>query len=258
MPSLPERQAPLSNAANADAFLAASREAQLALSQFVGTGWGEFECISLGQNCSSAWYLKQAGLKKASYPFDWVFTSPEIVEDCLADNFGKFLDQSLIKEKQDGKGAGHAVYHGNFFNHRSPLRSPDDYDYYARCCDRFLRKINSNEGILFLMTLVNEPEKRVGWANGFDQQFSMPVAQTVDSVKNLMAALTSKHRNCKFLIIDHYTRQKPSINFKQFDDSLFFVTFCAIGRSNGVRYVNELDDSCYRRIFSGLSQNNNP
>ena len=29
--------------------------------------------VSLGQNCSSAWYLKQLGLKLESYPFDWIF-----------------------------------------------------------------------------------------------------------------------------------------------------------------------------------------
>jgi hypothetical protein len=45
------------------------------------------EVISLGENCNSAWYIKQVGLKKSSYPFDWIYCSPEIINHCIKDSF---------------------------------------------------------------------------------------------------------------------------------------------------------------------------
>ena len=97
----------------------------------------ELNCISLGENCTTAWYLKQVGIKKYSYPFDWVFSSPEIVEHCIKDNFKSYLNKELIKPIDNGMAAGHFFYHNKMFSHRNPLATTNDSDYYVRCVDRF-------------------------------------------------------------------------------------------------------------------------
>ena len=49
---------------------------------------------SLGSLCHSAQILKNNNLKRCSYPFDWIFSSPNMVIDCISDDFKKFLDKS--------------------------------------------------------------------------------------------------------------------------------------------------------------------
>ena len=50
--------------------------------------------ISLGVFCYPAWVIKQLGLKRRSYPFDWIFSTPAMVLDILRDDFARFLDAS--------------------------------------------------------------------------------------------------------------------------------------------------------------------
>lgn len=55
-----------------------------------------YECISLGENCNSSWYIKETDNKKASYPFDWIFSSPEIIIHAVKDDFKSFLNKAQI------------------------------------------------------------------------------------------------------------------------------------------------------------------
>jgi len=51
-----------------------------------------YDCIfSLGYRCSSAGILKSLGLKKESYPFDWMVSRLPIIEHCINTNFKFFL-----------------------------------------------------------------------------------------------------------------------------------------------------------------------
>ena len=83
--------------------------------------------VSIGENCSSAWYLKQVGLKRASYPFDWAFSSPDIILDCInsksqfiivdhyTNQFRKaqyrIIDESVITIQFSAGGASTGVYY---------------------------------------------------------------------------------------------------------------------------------------------------
>lgn len=106
--------------------------AQQSLSKFVHrSGFNATNYISLGQNCSTAWYLKQVGCKNASYPFDWIFSSSLIIEDCLESKFSHFLDRQQIEQHSEHC-AGHRRYHNRMFNHSSPVWSDERYSYYRR------------------------------------------------------------------------------------------------------------------------------
>ena len=103
--------------------------------------------VSLGQNCMASWYLKQVGLKKRSLPFDWIFSSLDIIEHTVDDKFSIFLDPDYFIK---GKVTGHRLYHQNMFNHKSPL-GEDNYSYYKRCCERFLKLLTSERQTLFVI-----------------------------------------------------------------------------------------------------------
>jgi hypothetical protein len=50
--------------------------------------------ISVGSQCATAGEIQRFGLKKASYPFDWLYSSLGMVADCIEDDFADFLDRS--------------------------------------------------------------------------------------------------------------------------------------------------------------------
>ncbi|WP_281545510.1 DUF1796 family putative cysteine peptidase [Grimontia sp. SpTr1] len=227
-------------------------KAKAELSEFIGNPTGETKFVSLGENCSSAWYLKQVGLKDASYPFDWVFSSPDIILDCLEDSFSKYLDRDLIVPKRRKGSAGHAQYHDDLFNHRNPLASEANYDYLKRCCERLSTLVASQQPSCYLITLINEPEKRVNWAKGFDKQFAMPRNQGLESVAKLKDYLKAKNQNTKFVVVDHYTERENSVEYEKVDDDVFFIRFDAQGKSTGVLYENAFDDFCFKLIMTGL------
>lgn len=206
--------------------------------------------ISLGQNCSTAYYLKKAGLKSLSFPFDWIFSSPKIVEDCIDDGFNKYLDKSLMVDK--GVKAGHS-YHSNFFNHRNPLSTQEDYEYYSRCCNRFLEDLRKASPTIYIITLINEPHKRPGWASGFNDSFPMPVDQSRCDLKSLFHTIKSIKKNAKFVIVDHYTNQELSFRVNIFDSDVLELFFYSSGSSDGVKYKNNNDDFYFSELIKSLS-----
>jgi hypothetical protein len=51
---------------------------------------------SLGPRCHTASFLKRNHLKKASYPFDWIFSDIDMITHCLEDDFNIFLDKQYF------------------------------------------------------------------------------------------------------------------------------------------------------------------
>lgn len=118
--------------------------------------------VSLGTHCYTATLLQAAGLKTASYPFDWIFSSPGMVAHCLDDDFATFLNRRYYEpvppeKRRDGPDVNlcdHRLYRDRYgvpfvFNHRDPL-DDEDYQYLVRCVDRF-RALARNGSATFLL-----------------------------------------------------------------------------------------------------------
>lgn len=100
---------------------------------------GAFNHVSLGSNCQMAHALKRLGLRGWSGPFDWVFTLPPMVRDCLADDFRAFTDRAQLetiplseREGPDITRGRHRLYRERYgldciFNHHDP--AADDADF---------------------------------------------------------------------------------------------------------------------------------
>ena len=112
--------------------------------------------ISLGTVCYPAWVIKNAGQKKASYPFDWIFATPAMVLDILRDDFVKFLDPTFHvatspeeRPTPHDHVAGHNYYHDRFgvkfvFSHRD-VTQPEHLAYYRRGVDRFRALLDTED-----------------------------------------------------------------------------------------------------------------
>lgn len=207
--------------------------------------------ISLGQNCVTAWYLKQAGLKKESYPFDWVFSSAEIIDDCIATNFSDYLDREMI-EKINQHSAYHTKYHSAMFPHKNPLNSTDDYQYYERCCFRFNQALRSGDSLIFFMNLINHfhiPE----WSNGFLFSYSAPRNQNRNSTLQRLNSLFSQDRNHKLITISYIIKSEVTHSeIRQKDEFGFHIGFKAQGRMVGTEFINILDDFHFKILLNSF------
>lgn len=213
----------------------------------------EYKKVSLGQNCNSAWYLKESNNKSASYPFDWIFSSQEIVLHAVKDNFKSFLDKEMIftinKEK-----AGHCFYHSRMFNHKNPLNSDEEYNYYKRCVHRFKDTLHSKKPIIFIYTVINEPDKRPSWSDGFNREIKKPVHQSIESFSKLINFIKNINPNSKFLFINQLTEGKLKIESKFINKDIIWIDFTSRGENTGVKYLDLIDDTIIKIIYQGLNK----
>lgn len=113
---------------------------------------------SLGTSCHSACWIKNMNYKKCSYPFDWIFAKPNIVIDCLHDDFKILLNKKYhIEHQSKEKGrSGHKKYHEKLFNHHDIL-TEKYYNYFVRCVNRFHLLLKKNKiNYLLLLTQIKK------------------------------------------------------------------------------------------------------
>lgn len=230
-------------------YLNVSEHTRAELTNWVGDK--QHEVISMGQNCNTSWYIKAAGLKRASYPFDWIFTTPDIAADIIRDDFQKLLDKSLIIPH--GMDAGHNMYHETLFGHRNPVRSAEDYAYYQRCVSRWRELMRLHKPCILVTTVLNEPEKRPRYRNGFIKQFSMPGMLAADSYEGLSKLILSINPNCRFLFIEQYTERPFELSLTVHDQQIAWIRFCSIGKNTGVRYLVDVDEQAVLNIYKALA-----
>lgn len=113
---------------------------------------------SLGSFCLPGNIMQSHGLRRYSLPFDWIFSSPRMLIDCLDDDFSAFLDRRYYRSITESRGkpaAEHELYLEKYgipavFAHRDPTVE-EDYLYLTRCVTRFRRLLRSRDPKLFLI-----------------------------------------------------------------------------------------------------------
>ena len=132
------------------------------------------EFISIGPYCSSADILKNNGLRNAAYPFDYIFSSLEMVKHCISDRFNIFLDKNYYKYFSVNSSSHlfyskfidteilrkHHIAHNlpntannlinrEIFLHHNLLNNAV-YLSFVRRCNRLLNLIDNNNKIIFI------------------------------------------------------------------------------------------------------------
>ena len=130
------------------------------------------EYVSLGNWCITSHILKLANLKKKSYPFDWIFSSNEMI--CrFIENPTLFQESNLLFEK----GKTHHKIYGDIFNHHDPLVSTQDYQYFQRCVKSFV-ELKSKKHICFI-TISNNTDYKCLY-DKLSQHFTNFTLVTID------------------------------------------------------------------------------
>jgi len=94
--------------------------------------------MSLGSRCLVARVLRDLDLRRFAGPFDWVYSSPQMVRDCLSNDFCKFLDADMLVAQ--GHSWSHREYslllgRGVVFPHHEPRVK--DKEFFERSVQRF-------------------------------------------------------------------------------------------------------------------------
>lgn len=189
--------------------------------------------IGMGQNCCTSWYMKQSENKFASYPFDWIVTSPEIIIDILDDDFNRLLDRSQIISKTYR--AGHSYYHDIMFGHRNPALSNDDHAYFLRCVERWKNLMKDQPPVVFVTIVLNEVDKRKDVLNGFNGNMKPPRDQKLADFTDMISRLKRVDPNAQFLFIEQYTESDFELKIEHQTENILWLKFSVKGSNTGVQ-----------------------
>jgi len=165
------------------------------------------------------------GLKTESYPFDWIFSNPNMIIDIIKDDFKLFLDRTLYTphpEKTEKGKCGHKIYGAGMFNHRNPLGIDEHYSYYKRCVDRFRRLLQSKDNKLFIVSFSCHKE------SDFDN-----AKKSVIELNTYLRTKTNNHYICVIYHIPGQDSFRPKI--VKHENILFFMIY-AKSTSSCVRF----------------------
>jgi len=187
---------------------------------------------SLGFNCHAAQILKTNGLKKASYPFDWIMSNISVVKNCIEDDFKVFLDRNNYLDLGREDRCGHSIYCDNTFVHHNPLYKQEDYDYFVRCVNRFRELLNTNRHKLFIISIING-EHNVG------DKLSEKITNDFIELNNV---LRSKTTNYKLLLIVNYPNKQLNNHIITEIDELTILEIDTLSENNGTNFCYKEDD----------------
>jgi hypothetical protein len=181
---------------------------------------------SLGNLCHTSQLLKRNKYKVCSYPFDWIFSSGDVIIDCIEDDFKTFLDKQYYINISQSQ-CGHSKYGNSMFNHHNPLINIDHYNYYVRCVDRFKNLLQKKEHKLFIMILTNKIEivkNDINYIIDFNNKFSKYTS------------------NYTLLVIFHITKKEKNYHIFTYNNNIHFLELHTLSVSNGNNFVDDNDN----------------
>mmetsp|Transcript_32415 Transcript_32415/g.96563 ORF Transcript_32415/g.96563 Transcript_32415/m.96563 type:complete len:452 (-) Transcript_32415:119-1474(-) len=118
--------------------------------------------LSFGSRCLVARVLQEAGVRKYAGPFDWIYSTVEMVRHCLQDRFEVFLAPEQLQRA--GHAWGHQTYgpmirRGVVFPHHEPLER--DRSHFVRSAERLRHVLASPERKLLVLAHVVRSRKEL-------------------------------------------------------------------------------------------------
>lgn len=134
-----------------------------------------YKLFSLGYRCTSSSLIKNLKLKEESYPFDWLVSRLNVVQDCIDTKFIHFLNEKLYTRKKmdicntingqkifySSQEAEINMYYENdvtntdLFNSKLAMNHQNIFthkDYYIRCIQRLYSLLDNDIQKFYLYT----------------------------------------------------------------------------------------------------------
>lgn len=187
---------------------------------------------SMGTLCHSSMLIKKNNLKKCSYPFDWIFSNPDMIIDCIEDDFLKYLDKQYYIHYDNACVNGHSIYNSRMFKHHNPLTNEDHYNYFIRCVNRFRQLIKNKELKLFCTIFLS--------------------ANLNEYTKNNIISFNNKLlkyvENYRLLVIFQNISYEQKYNLST-HENIDFLELYTLSISNGVQFLNNEDNIFLNNIL---------
>jgi hypothetical protein len=199
---------------------------------------------SLGSFCHAACYLKDNKLQHCSYPFDYAISAPEMITDCLRDDFKLFLDRTRHVEYEEkgvlmsnhklyGKfchivGLNKEIFLNSTFRHHN-ITKDKDYNSFVRKVERFRMLLKKEEPKLFLL-------------------FSQDEEYTKKEISELNDMLKTKTTNYQILCVTMLNDFHPRHTIEEVNN-IKFVKLYTYGRSNGGKLLCHFGDEYLDKLI---------
>ncbi|VBB18829.1 hypothetical protein YASMINEVIRUS_1361 [Yasminevirus sp. GU-2018] len=199
----------------------------------------KFAC-SFGTSCSSAELIRRNNWRSCAYPFDWVFSSLDVIKHCITTDFSLLLDKSQyvdIQIKWNSDQCGHKTYDLNMFNHRD-MREEHNYAYLTRCVERLRDLFKSKESKLFVLHFKNNT-----------QEISPQVKNQVLTFANMLKQYTT---NFHILTIWNISKARERKHSSDTIGVVNFLSMCSISEDSGMYFTNDLDNQYIDRAINTM------
>lgn len=193
-----------------------------------------YKVISFGHRCSSASFIKDLNLKTESYPFDWLVSKLDVIQDCIETKFVHFLNvNNYIKKNTETYNRidntkthisnesaevnifyetdveNLSTYHLKLAMNHHTLNN--DYDYYERCIHRLYELFETDIQKYYLyfhpIMGINDFQNTELILNEFDH-FNQYIVQKTKNIVGIYFILIRSNETIKSVKIketQHYT-----------------------------------------------------
>jgi hypothetical protein len=200
--------------------------------------------ISFGHRCSSASFIKLLDLKTESYPFDWIVSKLDVVQNCIETNFVHFLNVNNYVAKNTETynmidNTKHHICNENIqvnvfyetnndnnistYNYKLALTHHNlnnvaDYEYYQRCIVRLyeLFEMDVRKHYIYFHPIVGINEY---------QHTKEHILNEFDIFNQFITTKTTNIFGIYFILINHSENVK-SIKIKETPDYTVFILYC--------------------------------
>ena len=173
------------------------------------------------------------GIKKETYPYDWIFSNQNFVIDSILSNGSNFFifEDSYVVSTQHliSPNKNAALVHDFYgdFNEKKDII----INKYKRRIDRLFNAINTQEEILFIRDIVDTPEHRLPYFEKVDVPGYQIESDDIIKWDAFITKINKKNYNCKLLLLSRNNNLKsnsPNIEIfnyvhNNFDDVNKFI-----------------------------------
>lgn len=205
--------------------------------------------IAFGTFCHVAAALRASGLRRWSGPFDWIFSSPGLIADCLEDDCAALLDPRQLRSVPEAEltfGATRQCRHPAFeerhglpplFNHHDPARVAADAAALRRSVRRLRLALRTpRRNVLYMMSETPRAE---------------------GDVARLAALLTRLPSRNALVVVTTRVSPERSRGERQREVGTVpvrEVDLALATRSTGISYPDPADDACLRRTLAEVGR----
>lgn len=162
--------------------------------------------ISLGNKCITTMALKHLGLKKKSYPFDYISTHPTTILELLKNNFKNFYPLDLPENYVNGHYKNYCRPIGIEFEHFNKNSHAENHEMFNRRIKRLYDTIKSDQTILFIYTTE---------AYIFHKEFREKEQEHYTDLLNIIKFFKKSNPKFKFHVMAIHTNVKHKNNVKE-------------------------------------------